>query len=544
VRADRVRYRDMARSGRWSAALLIAIGSAVIALGVFAGLEAIGFMPSLNVYDPPLAEAGVAPAQTSRRLTRRVVLVIVDGLRLDASRTMRSLAALGEAGIYAEATSHYPSLSRPNYVSIVAGVPPQWSGVRSNDYFQPVPLDSAPQRAKAAGFGVTFLSQTASGPRTMFGPYLDHAPILPVDTALEAELVAALAGPHELVAVLIGAVDRAGHAHGAAAPEYTAAVRGVDEMLVRVFARVDLATQTVIVVSDHGHIDSGGHGGLEREVMEVPLVLAGAGIRPRAPLVRAQIIDVAPTVCALLGLPMPQQALGLALVDALTLDLDERDAIRRLDVERHRALNHAMAQVRLQAEDLAWTTRLTRGGLALFVIAALIAATLWARHRKLVVIDLRVLIVAVPAFPLTFYVMAVTLEHMLTPSMVPAAGTLAYQLFRYGVVAAAVQVVVGWIMVAHRSRPEDRVAAAAGLAITGAIVMLVPAAIAWVVAGPPFTARLPGPDVLMLPPTMYAAVACYCLGCVLFVVLEYVAFLRRGRRAGSTTRTVQDVAVA
>jgi hypothetical protein len=523
------------RSGRLSAALLIGIGVAVIALGVYAAIEAITFLPSLNVTRPPLATVTSELSPPSRRLTERVVLVIVDGLRLDASHTMASLDRLRAVGVDAEAQSHYPSLSRPNYVSIVAGVPPQWSGVRSNDYRQAVPLDSAPRRVKAAGLGVSFLSQTAGGPRVMFGPHVDHAPIVPAEHLLEAALLASLRGGHDLVAVLIGAVDHAGHAYGADSDQYRNAVRRVDAMLGRVLGAIDLSRETIIVVADHGHIDSGGHGGLEPEVMTVPLVLAGAGIRPGAPLVRAQIIDVAPTICALLGVSMPEHALGISLVDALQLDLDERDALRRADLARIQALTARTAALRLEAEDAAWATRLERGGLALFTLAGLIAALVWARRRELVIVDLRVLAVAVPSFPLTFYVMAVTLEHMLTPSMVPAAGTLASQLFRYGLIAAAVHVAVGWVMVAHRAHPDDRVAAAAGLALTGAIVMLVPAAVAWVIAGPPFTAYLPGPDVLMLPPTTYAAVACYCLGSLIFVAIEYAAFARRKRRAAVAT---------
>jgi hypothetical protein len=50
--------------------------------------------------------------------------------------------------------------------------------------------------------------------------------------------------------------------------------------------------------------------------------------------------------------------------------------------------------------------------------------------------------------------------------------------------------------------------------------------------------------VLMLPPTTYAAVACYCLGCVLFIVLEYVAFLRRGRRTASVRAVAENDASA
>ncbi|MDQ3369251.1 MAG: alkaline phosphatase family protein [Myxococcota bacterium] len=178
---------------------------------------------------------------------------------------MSSLARLRAAGIDAEASTHYPSMSRPNYVSIIAGVPPLWSGVRNNDYDQAVPLDSVLERARVAKLGVTFVSQVASGPRVMFGAHVDRTPIIPRASELESAVVTSLASEDDLVVVLLGAVDIAGHAHGADSPAYAEAVAGVDAMLARVLRHVDLARETVLVVADHGHIDSGGHGGIEPE---------------------------------------------------------------------------------------------------------------------------------------------------------------------------------------------------------------------------------------------------------------------------------------
>jgi len=44
-----------------------------------------------------------------------------------------------------------------------------------------------------------------------------------------------------------------------------------------------LASETAIVVTaDHGHTGRGGHGGVEPEVLAVPLVMAGAGVRAGA----------------------------------------------------------------------------------------------------------------------------------------------------------------------------------------------------------------------------------------------------------------------
>lgn len=50
---------------------------------------------------------------------------------------------------------HWPSMSRPNDVSIVAAVP-----LRSNGYVVPMPLDNAPIRASEAGRSVSFVRRT------------------------------------------------------------------------------------------------------------------------------------------------------------------------------------------------------------------------------------------------------------------------------------------------------------------------------------------------------------------------------------------------
>ncbi|WP_026128649.1 alkaline phosphatase family protein [Nocardiopsis halophila] len=61
--------------------------------------------------------------------------------------------------------------------------------------------------------------------------------------------------------------------------------------------------------------ERGGHASM-REA-QAPLALSGAGVRARARLRSAEIIDVAPTVCRLLGADAPAEAEGRALEEAL-----------------------------------------------------------------------------------------------------------------------------------------------------------------------------------------------------------------------------------
>jgi predicted AlkP superfamily pyrophosphatase or phosphodiesterase len=60
---------------------------------------------------------------------------------------------------------------------------------------------------------------------------------------------------------------------------------------------------TVVVVTDHGHLDEGGHGGREPEVVTAWAAAAGPGIRPGAlPLITRQE-QVAPLVLDAAGWP-------------------------------------------------------------------------------------------------------------------------------------------------------------------------------------------------------------------------------------------------
>ena len=88
-------------------------------------------------------------------------------------------------------------------------------------------------------------------------------------TALAASILAA-DGPR-VSFVYLGAVDAVGHVLGAGAA-YREAARAADQRVGRLLAAVrsrpSFAAEdwTAVVVTDHGHLDQGGHGGREPEV--------------------------------------------------------------------------------------------------------------------------------------------------------------------------------------------------------------------------------------------------------------------------------------
>jgi predicted AlkP superfamily pyrophosphatase or phosphodiesterase len=105
-------------------------------------------------------------------------------------------------------------------------------------------------------------------------------------TSLVASILAG-EGPR-LSFVYLGPVDVVGHVLGAGSA-YREAARAADQRVGRLLAAVrsrpSLADEawTTVVVTDHGHLDQGGHGGREPEVATAWAAAAGPGIQPGGP---------------------------------------------------------------------------------------------------------------------------------------------------------------------------------------------------------------------------------------------------------------------
>ena len=125
-------------------------------------------------------------------------------------------------------------------------------------------------------------------------------------TGLAARILAE-DGPR-LSFVYLGAVDAVGHVLGAGAPYREAAAvadRRVGRLLSAIRSRPFFADEgwTVVVVTDHGHLDAGGHGGREPEVTTAWAAAAGPRIRAGAPPPVIRQTQVAPLVLGALGWP-------------------------------------------------------------------------------------------------------------------------------------------------------------------------------------------------------------------------------------------------
>jgi len=271
-------------------------------------------------------------------VTDQVIIILQDGLRLDASRELETWNRLRAQG--ADLTVHLgqPSLSIPSFTVINTGAYQEINGVTTNWYEEPLPpLDSIFCEAKKKGL-TTAIVREAGGPE-LFGQCLDYAlysemsddPKAADDVILE-ESLSLLEKKPNLLWIHFSGSDWAGHNQGGASQEYREFAREIDSRIAKILAAIDLKSAVVILLADHGHIDSGGHGGGEEEVIRVPLVIAGESIKPGS-YAEVEQVNIAPTVATLLGMAIPTHSQGQPLFDVLDMTLQSK-ADRAVDVAR------------------------------------------------------------------------------------------------------------------------------------------------------------------------------------------------------------------
>ncbi|NUP00076.1 MAG: phosphodiesterase [Nonomuraea sp.] len=213
--------------------------------------------------------------------------------------------------------------SGPGWSSIATGTWPDKHGVVDNSFTNAnfTKFPDFLSRAKQARPDLTtsaFLSWAELDEHGAFGP-TDHRMILDgyaltwthADRQIADAAERHLADPDtdpDLVFVYLGDTDEVAHDLGPHCPEYAAALHAQDAYLGRLLDAVRARPAerwTVLVTTDHGHVDEGGHGGTSDEERTVFVIAnrLGEDLGGRA-LAEPRLVDVAPTALTLLGVPL------------------------------------------------------------------------------------------------------------------------------------------------------------------------------------------------------------------------------------------------
>ncbi len=313
----------------------------LVCLTTIAGMYfwATGLINSLYNYRSPLHDSPPQPGQpVGAALTRRVVVVLIDALREDTSLNPAVMPYLNELrGQAAWATMHsrVPSYSEPGYTVLLTGAWPDISdGPAMNLDYGDIPTWTQDNLFSAAHrHGL----RTAVSGYNWFEKLIPQADVTDSfytegeDETADVDVMAAaqpmLASSDQFVLIHLDQVDYAGHYQGGPRdPRWDEAAKRTDELLRQITAQLDLKQDTLIVLSDHGQIDRGGHGGQDPIVLIEPFVMLGAGVKS-GHYHDIQMVDVAPTIAVLLGLNLPAANQGHPLTDMLAVPAEEMATI-------------------------------------------------------------------------------------------------------------------------------------------------------------------------------------------------------------------------
>ena len=372
-------------------------------IGSYAWLT--GMMDSLFTYRSPLKNNPPLSGESiGAPLARKVVFVVVDALRLDTSlnpEVMPNLNRLRQIGASASMHSQPPSFSQPGYATLLTGA---WPDINDSPVIN-VDFEDLYSFTQDD----IFSSAHRTGYKTAFSAFNWFEKLIPVEVVditfstpledqwsdrqvVDAALPWLSSDGYQLILIHLDQVDYAGHHEGGPRdPRWDAAAKRADGLLGEILETMDLNNDAIMVVSDHGQIDRGGHGGQDAIVLLEPFVLAGQGVIP-GQYEDVNMVDVAPTLAALLGAGLPASSQGHPLTKMLEVDPQQVERIDLLDHQQKTQLvahyrqsvlpdNSSLASIDAIRQLRLSSERLPRALLAVFLFCLPLLYFIWSRSR-------------------------------------------------------------------------------------------------------------------------------------------------------------------
>jgi predicted AlkP superfamily pyrophosphatase or phosphodiesterase len=271
---------------------------------------------------------------------KHIVVIGIDGLGAKGVKEANTpvLDSLMKVGAYSlQAKSVIPTVSSPNWASILMGATPEEHGITSNAWKR---KDIEEKTYCGGKKGETFPTifkvirqQYAEADLACFHDWDDFGRLVEQGvpsmiaatkgedkTLIEAQSYI-LANKPLFTFIHLDHVDHAGHEFSWESKEYIKAVEKADSMIGQVVQSLSKAKiiedVVLIIVSDHGGKGKG-HGKLSIEELTIPFIIAGKGIKKNTEITqKVSNADVAPTIAYLLGCKVPSCWTGKAIREAV-----------------------------------------------------------------------------------------------------------------------------------------------------------------------------------------------------------------------------------
>jgi len=270
--------------------------------------------------------------------TKRVILIGIDGVSAEAfqySNTPEINKLISRGAISVKTRGVMPTVSAPNWATILSGAGPEQHGVTSNNWslanqgFEPTVKD-------ADGYFTSIFTlirkQMPKAVTAMFydwdwlGTFVNKKLISREQYIQGHVMVTSIAmnfikkEKPVFTFIYYGYPDHVGHTKGFNTREYYESISEIDTEIGKIVTDLQdsklIQNTTLIITSDHGGV-AYGHGGESMIELEVPWIITGPGIKKNALLdLPNDHSNTALTISRILGLKTPAEWIGRPVNEA------------------------------------------------------------------------------------------------------------------------------------------------------------------------------------------------------------------------------------
>ena len=257
-------------------------------------------------------------------MKNKVILVSIDGMRPDGVTSCGHpfVQEMMKRGSYTlDARTVFPSVTLPCHMSLFHSVPPERHGMTTNIYMPQVrPVSGLFEQIAAAGgvsamyYGWEPLRDVARPGSLKFSEYFNAYAADATDGILTDSALGCIEQyrPDFVFLYMVETDEKGGHDSGWMTEPYLACINAAVDNVRRVWERFG-DEYTVIVTADHGG-HGRGHGSEMPEDMTIPMFFLGKHFEAGKELHGVSLLDLAPTIAHIMGVPAVPEWEGRALV--------------------------------------------------------------------------------------------------------------------------------------------------------------------------------------------------------------------------------------